>query len=155
MSFLNLFGGGDSKSQATNTTDSSQRQVTSSQSGQAVQGTGNIVNDSSLVALGVQNNSTAAGIISHINDTFAAELGKIADTVKQTSNDTLNSAIANGTALSNVAATASAGITAQSQLSGASSGFWSKLSGTQQNVIAIGAAALGAWYFLKPKSFKL
>lgn len=155
MSFLNLFGGGDSKSQSTNTTDASQRQVTSSQSGQAVQGTGNIVNDSSLVALGVQNNSTAASIISHINDTFAAELGKIADTVKQTSNDTLNSAIASGNALSSVAATTSAGITAQSQIAGAGSGFWSKLSSTQQNVIAIGAAALGAWYFLKPKSFKL
>ncbi len=162
ISLGGLFGGskGDTKTTAnsTQTTDSSQRQVTSSQSGQAVQGAGNsvVVNDSSLVALGLKNNDTAASIISHINDTFAAELGKIADTVKQTSNDTLQSAISNGAALSSVADAATQGINTQAAIAGANKGgFLSNLSEKSQTYLAIGAALLGAYYFLKPKGGKI
>lgn len=155
-----LFGGGDKKTTAntTNTTDSSQRQVTSSQSGQAVQGTGNsvTVNDSSLVALGLKNNEYASSIVSDINNTAAALLGKIADTVKQTSNDTLNSAIANGAALSSVSSTASDAINTQAAIAGVNKGgFLSSLSEKSQTYLAIGAALLGAYYFLKPKGGKI
>lgn len=162
ISLGGLFGGskGDTKTTAnsTQTTDSSQRQVTSSQSGQAVQGTGNsvTVNDSSLVALGLKNNEYASSIVSQINDTSAALLGKIADTLKQTSNDTLQSAISNGAALSSVSATASDAINTQAAIASANKGgFLSNLSEKSQTYLAIGAAALGAYYFLKPKGGKI
>lgn len=142
MSFFGLFSGDKKSSSATSTTDNSHREVVSSGgSGSSINGTSNIVNDSSLVQMGIQNNNIASSVLSHINDTAAATIGKLADIVKATSNDVLQTSVSNGATLQAVAqSTNSTG-----------SNFWSKLSTTQQNIIAIGAAVLGAWYFLKGK----
>lgn len=146
--FNGLFGGIASGNQKTNsttsqTTDSSHREVVSSGgSGSSINGSSNIVNDASLVQMGIQNNDLAATTLAHINDTAAATIGKLADIVKTTSNDVLQSSISNGATLQAVS---------QNSTASTGSNFWSKLSSTQQNIIAIGAAALGAWYFLKGK----
>lgn len=143
MSFFGLFSGDKSTSSSTATTDNSHREVVSSGgSGSSINGTSNIVNDSSLVALGIQNNDLAAATLAHINDTAAATIGKLADIVKVTSNDVAQTAISNGATLQTAV---------NSTTSAKSDGLLSNFSDAQQKVIAIGAAVLGAWYFLKGK----
>lgn len=94
-SFGNLFGG--NKQSSTNSTqnyDQSHNEAVTSQSGAAVFGSQNIINDAGLISLGQKNNDIAASVIGEINKTNTALIGKLADTVKQTSNDGLNTALA-------------------------------------------------------------
>ena len=87
LSLGGLFGGdsGDSSSNSTQNYDQSHRESVASQSGASVLGSSNIVNDTGLVSIGLQNNSLATNIISHINDTNTAlimithDLGVVAD----------------------------------------------------------------------------
>lgn len=146
--FSGIFGGiasGNTKQNSTTsqTTDSSHREVISSGgSGSSINGSSNIINDSSLVQMGIQNNDLAATTLAHINDTAAATIAKLADIVKGTSNDVLQSAVSNGATLQAVSAT---------NATNKDTGLLSSFSDSQQKIIAIGAAVLGAWYFLKGK----
>ncbi len=145
---MSIFGGlfsGNQKtnSTASNTSDNSHREVVSSGgSGSSINGNSNIVNDSSLVALGIQNNDLAATTLAHINDTAAATIGKLADIVKVTSNDVAQTAISNGATLQTAV---------NSTTAAKSDGLLSNFSDAQQKVIAIGAALFGAYYFLRGK----
>jgi len=133
---FSLFGdSGNSSSNTTNNTDSSQRNALTAQTGNPVLGSGNIVNDAGLVGLGIQNNNLSAGILSHINDTNTALLGKLADVVKTTSNDVLQSAVASKDATK--AAIDSTGDVVNN------------ISDNLTKYLAIGAAVLGAFYLLK------
>lgn len=131
---MGLFGGNKSEN-TTNLTDTSQNQTTTAQSGLSLQGNtiqGTVVNnDASIVGLGIQNNNIAASVLSHLTDVTGATIGKLADAVKSTSNDTLNAAVGNSAVQSQTAS------------------VFSGLANNIQNVVAVGAVLLGAWYFLK------
>jgi hypothetical protein len=139
---LSLWGdSGDSSSNTTQNYDQSNRSAASSQYGAAIQGSSNVVNDASLVSLGIQNNDLAANILQHISDTNAATIGKLADVVKQTSNDTLSSAIASNNSIGTAAQTAQS-------TNATASGLFSGLSTNIQNMVMIGAVLLGGWFLL-------
>lgn len=138
ISFGGLFGGGNQSQQSSNTTnntDASQRNALTTQSGNAVLGNGNITNDPGLVALGLQNNNLAAGVLQHIADVNAATIGKLSDVVKNTSNDVLQSTIATSA-------------TAQTAANNTSSVI-STITDNVQKFAILGAVALGAYYFLR------
>lgn len=140
LSFGGLIGGdsGDTSSNTTQNYDQSNRAAVTSQSGVSTQGSNNTINDSSLVSIGLENNKIAGDILSHIADTTTATIGKLADVVKTTSNDTLTSAISNS-------ANAAQNTTAANTL-------FSSLGNNIQNLVLVGAALLGAWYLLgRPK----
>lgn len=137
LSFGGLFGGGNQSTSAANTTsniDSSQRNALTTQTGNPVLGSNNIVNDSGLVSLGIQNNNIAASVLDNINRTNAAVIGKLADVVKTTSNDVLNTAVSN-----NATAT---------QVAGQTGALVDTIGQKLQNYGAIAAFAIGGYYFL-------
>lgn len=136
FSFGGLIGGdsGDSSSNSTQNYDQSHRESVASQSGASVLGSSNIVNDTGLVSIGLQNNSLATNIISHINDTNTALIGKLADVVKTTSNDALTTSLS--------------GAKTVQETQAANSNLLSGVSDNIQKAVMYGAIALGAWYFL-------
>lgn len=132
---FSLFGSsGSSSSSSTSNQDNSQRNALTTQTGNPVLGSNNVVNDSNLVSLGIQNNNIAASVLEQINNTNAAVIGKLADVVKTTSNDVLNTAVSN-----NATAT---------QVAGQTSSLVDTLGQKLQNYGAIAAFVIGGYYFL-------